>query len=507
MKPKRHRLAAALAAIAAFVFPAARTMTDAAAQQTDQRLRSKSAMPIDDRALTSAICSVVYQVDRIASSRGYHYLFYGDGFFIDRDGYVLTAAHVLGPLHGGQPYLLIRTANGPQRFVQASVVAIDHDHDVAILRATPNPFEGGYNVSFLALDRQSPLAGHTVLAAAARPLKPRDSYTLDPVFEERSPGEVINFEFSQLEKGRADTELFLFSHSIQPGQSGAPVISLDSHGVAGFVEGQWLHAYHTEAASQASGAAPSLQTPAAASNGGPVPGAVVPIHYAIALLQQKGIGWHEISEGSGDSEGAVGDAEGSSLPAPFSLIPAAYPSQALFGGEVMLDALVETSGTLSDIKIVSGEQPFVEKALAAARTWTFVPARSGGHAAEARIAIAFQFPQPYVPPRSATAHNYGEGASAGAPNRAAIALATVEPKYPPESSVEGSVILYEALDSQGVPTSTQIVRGLDALTPAVLAAARKWRFAPARQSGAATESAAILVVTVRRPLVDNRATQ
>src|SRR5271155_3139038 len=88
MKPKRHILAAAVAAIAAFAFPAARTITDAAAQQTNQRLRSKSAMPIDDRALSSAICSLVYQVDRVASPRGYHYLFYGDGFFIDRDGYV-----------------------------------------------------------------------------------------------------------------------------------------------------------------------------------------------------------------------------------------------------------------------------------------------------------------------------------------------------------------------------------------------------------------------------------
>lgn len=506
MTPNRQILVVALATIAALVAPAAPKTTDAAAgQQGDPPSRSKAATPIDDRALSSAICSVVYQVDRVASPRGYHYLFYGDGFFINKDGYVLTAAHVLGPLHGGQPFLLIRVPNGPPRFVQASVVAMDRDHDVAILRATPNPFEGNFTVSFLPLDRQSPLPGHIVLAAAARPLKPRDSYTLDPVFEERSPGEVIDFEFSQLEKGRADTELFLFSHSIQPGQSGAPVISLDSHGVDGFVEGQWLRAYGTQAASPASHAGPGARTPVAAINSGPVPGAVVPIHYAIALLQQKGIAWHTVSESSGDTEPVGGDAEVSSLPVPFSLVPAPYPSQSLFGGEVMLDALVGRSGTLSDIRTVSGDQPFLENALAAVRTWTFLPARSGGQAVEARIGVAFQFPEPYIPPRSSSVHNYDERSLAAADNRAPLAVTTVEPKYPSASSAEGSVILYESLDSEGHIASTEIVRGLDALNPAVLAAAQKWRFAPARQSGVTVNSAAIVVVTVRRPLVDGRA--
>ena len=43
--------------------------------------------PADDALLSDAVCSIVYPVDqtssdRASSDRGYHYLFYGNGFFI-----------------------------------------------------------------------------------------------------------------------------------------------------------------------------------------------------------------------------------------------------------------------------------------------------------------------------------------------------------------------------------------------------------------------------------------
>src|SRR5580704_2509836 len=254
----------------------------ATAQQPQQESNlaspKKSAPPLDDHQLSSALCSIVYQVDRDPGPRGYHYLFYGNGFFINRDGDLITAAHVLSQLHGGQPYLLLRVRSAAPRFVAAEVVAIDTDHDVAILRAKPNPFAGNFSVSILNIDHAEPLTGERVLAAALRPFKPRDSYTLEPALEERSAGEVLNFQFSKLDPGAADTELFLFAHKIQPGQSGAPVLSLDSHEVVGFVEGQWLRA-------KVNGLAPAPKDPTIgpslppAANVTPAPGAVIPIHY------------------------------------------------------------------------------------------------------------------------------------------------------------------------------------------------------------------------------------
>ena len=442
----------------------------------------------DDATLWDAICPIVYPVDQSASDHGVHYLFFGNGFFINSDGYVLTAAHVLSQLHGGQPYILLRQSVGSPRIVPAIVTATDREHDIAILRITPNPFAGNYKVGFLPLSYDRPQRGQKVLTAALLPSKPRDAYTLNATIETRSWGEVLDSEFSQLDKGRGDTELFLFNHEIILGQSGAPVLSVDSQKVVGLVEGQWL----------------GHDTLAVATADQHTPGAVLPIHYAIALLQQKHIAWHTSSTASDHPEDAVEQSQGSSPPVPLSLVPAAYPSQSLFGGEVVFDALVDSNGRLADIKVVRGEPPFLEKCLVAVRTWTFLPARSDGHVVETRIGIAFQFPQPYVPPRTASVHNYensSDSAEKNPPERGALPLVTVEPEYPVGTEAHGGVILSADIGPQGQLDSVKVLRALEPLTPAALAAVHQWHFAPAKHAGITLSSPAIVVFTFPRPVV------
>jgi S1-C subfamily serine protease len=239
--------------------------------------------PADDTVLSSAICPIVYPLDQSPSERGYHYTFYGNGFFINREGYLLTAAHVLSQLGDVQPYIVLRLPMAPPRLVKATLVAIDREHDVAILRATPNPFEGKYQVRFLPLGVERPAQTQAVLAAALRPSRLRDPHTFDALVEDRPAGEVLQYVFSQLDKGSADTELLLFSHEILLGDSGAPVVSAESQAVVGLVEGRWLH---TNAASM---------TVATRQSGGGV-GAAVPIRYAISLLQQQGVAWQAAHE-------------------------------------------------------------------------------------------------------------------------------------------------------------------------------------------------------------------
>src|SRR6202453_1356771 len=526
---KRNRKSLALAfvcALTAFncivLFAAPR-----AAAQTPQELNpaslKKSAPPLDDHQLSSALCSIVYQVDRDPGPRGYHYLFYGNGFFINSDGYLITAAHVLSQLHGGQAYLLLRVRSAAPRFVAAQVVAIDSDHDVAILRATPNPFAGDFSVSFLNIDHADPAAGERVLAAALRPFKPRDSYTLEAALEERSAGEVLNFQFSKLDQsGAVDTEIFLFAHKIQPGQSGAPVLSLDSHEVVGFVEGQWLRAKVSgvgpapkEPAPGQPTNGPSLPPPAAATITA-APGAVIPMHYAIALLQANHVRWHTADEPAPDDAGAAekNERNDASLPVPYSLVPAPYPQESLAGGEVLLDALVARTGTISDIRGVSGQAPFLAAALGAVHSLTFIPAHFAGHATEARVAIVFQFPNPYIPPRTATTHYYKDACVGKSPAatdavaprndelRAARATETMSPQYPAAAnSMGGSVILRESVDASGRVAAVDTVLNDGPLTASVEAAAQKWIFAPAQKSGSAIDSTAIISVTFREPLI------
>jgi TonB family protein len=447
--------------------------------------RAASGTPTDDAALSAAICPIIYPVDQSPSARGYRYLFYGDGFFINEQGYLITAAHVLSQLHGGQPYVLLRQRSGPPRFVLATLIVADRDHDVAILRATPNPFEGKYKVAFLPLAYDWLAHSHAVLTASLRPSKPLDAYTLDASVDERSPSQVFDFKFSQLDKARNDTELFLFNNQVRRGQSGAPIVSADSdsQGVVGLVEGLWLRSSLVPLAT-----ATEQDTPGV--------GAGVPIHYAIALLQQRGIPWYTPSGTVGPYDKFSGNGQGFSPPTPISVVSSSYPSQSLFGGEVLLDALIDDRGRIIETKALRGASPFLENALSTVRTWSFFPARLDGQRVAARIGITFQFSQSHEPPRAAPPQGY-DASSPNVGDRAALPIAAVAPQYPAASAGDGSVILYDLVGTQGQLTSVQVLQDAEPFTTAALTAMRQWHFVPGRRAGADTDSAAIVVVAFR----------
>ena len=234
----------------------------------------------NDAALSAAVCSIVYQLDQSPSSRGYHYSFFGNAFFINEQGYLLTAAHVLETFKdGGQPYILISRPNRPPRLLPAAVIAVDSEHDVAVLLATPNPFAGNHKVTFLALAHDPAFRGQPVIALSLHPSKLQNAHTFEAPQEDRSSGQVLSYESTQLEKSAAPTEVFLLSHAVTRGQSGSPVLALDSSAVVGLVEGRWLRA-------------PVVSVAKSSSLSTSVPGAAIPIRYAIALLQRQSISWH-----------------------------------------------------------------------------------------------------------------------------------------------------------------------------------------------------------------------
>lgn len=194
-----------------------------------------------DASLSSAVCPIVYKLDNSPGSRGYHYSFFGNAFFINEQGYLLTVAHVLENFRdGGQPYILVRRPNSPPRLVQANIIAVDHPHDVAILRANPNPFGAGYRITFLSLASGPASVGQSVIALSLHPPKVQNAHTFEIPLEDRSQGELLSFESTQLEKSAPAAEIFLLSHPVTLGQSGSPVLALDSNAVVGLIEGRWL---------------------------------------------------------------------------------------------------------------------------------------------------------------------------------------------------------------------------------------------------------------------------
>jgi outer membrane biosynthesis protein TonB len=440
--------------------------------------------------LGAAICPVVYPLDQGPSEKGYHYLFYGNAFFINEDGYLITAAHLMHSFRdGGQPHVLVELPTGERRLLKAELVATDWEHDVAVLRATPNPFEGGYRVAFLPLATERLAPGKSVVSVSLRPSRLEEAYTFDEPLEERSEGEVLSYQYTRTANGR-EIELLLYSQKVIPGQSGSPVISGETGEVEGFIEGRWLHPT----------AIPFVTTPEQVD---PSPGAAVRIHYAISLLQQKGIPWHATLEPAGLAQSATENAKGFSAPTPLSLVAAPFPPQALFGGEILFDAKVDTRGKLTDVKVVQGQSPFLEEVLGAVQTWTFLPARQDGRPVDARIGVVFEFAQPYLPKLTARVHEYKETGT-DSKDRGALPIFTLEPDYPPNSIGEGSVILSEIVDRDGRVTSMHVVRDLESLTAPTVAAVQQWKFAPGRRRGEAVESEVIVVVTFRRPVVASR---
>ena len=84
------------------------------------------------------------------------------------------------------------------------------------------------------------------------------------------------------------------------------------------------------------------------------------------------------------------------IPYPTYAAPAAYPPRAMGDGAVLVDVTVGADGTLTDAEIKSSSPAFDVAAIAAARTWSFRPARRNGQPVEAHACILFVFRQPVL---------------------------------------------------------------------------------------------------------------
>lgn len=315
----RIQLAATLLAITlAASHPTAQaTPANASAQSAPTAKTVKSTGAPDATTVSAAVCPVVYQLDDSPTRHGYHYIFYGNAFFINNDGYLLTAAHVLSEFRdGGQPSILLSRPYAPPRLAKVSVVATDVVHDVAILRATPNPFDSGYTVAALPLADAQPAAGDPLTIQALRPAHVKDPETFELPIPESFNATTLAYRAINLDPAAISvhapaailaatqlTDIFLFSHEIIRGQSGAPVTAPSTHEVVGLIEGRWLHPTSASPVpGRASGAAATARTATAASQKSAAPtafaatpsltqGAAVPISYAKSLLQKNHIPW------------------------------------------------------------------------------------------------------------------------------------------------------------------------------------------------------------------------
>ena len=87
-------------------------------------------------------------------------------------------------------------------------------------------------------------------------------------------------------------------------------------------------------------------------------------------------------------------------PEPISRLIAVYPERASGEHDVLLELLVAADGSVEEARVIEGQTPFTDAALAAARGFRFTPARRGDRPVRARIRASIHFapPSPEPPP-------------------------------------------------------------------------------------------------------------
>ncbi len=187
------------------------------------------------------------------------------GFFVNAEGYILTNAHVVEDARrclAGSPgaKIVAKLAEPDQHAataVSCEVVALDEEHDLALLKTARPPAEGGnYPVARLAESDVSAgtevrVLGHPEFSWRAKQLSGRVVRVARPAPAEES------------------AETLVFDIHLEIGSSGSPVC-LPSGGVVGVVVGRdTRNASHSVAVS---------------------------IRHAIELLDRCGVGWSAVLE-------------------------------------------------------------------------------------------------------------------------------------------------------------------------------------------------------------------
>jgi hypothetical protein len=181
---------------------------------------------------------------------------------------------------------------------------------------------------------------------------------------------------------------------------------------------------------------------------------------------------------------------------PISVTGPVYPPGALAGGTVVA-ALQVMAGSVTQIEILAGDEPFATSARDALRSWRFDPRTGAEH-----IPIVINFRNPGLFTLSPKVQNPPALRKPLAPSDLALPRHVVEPAYPANVLGQGSVILRVEIDDAGGVSDVYGVKSPEGLTGPCTDAVRAWKFAPARdQSGRQARSQVFAVCVFRHPVL------
>ena len=127
-----------------------------------------------------------------------------------------------------------------------------------------------------------------------------------------------------------------------------------------------------------------------------------------------------------------------------------YPPNAVSGGTVVAE-LVSVAGGVSDIKILSGEEPFVSSSREALQSWKLHPEKDGGDL----VVVHFRQPNLYY-----IGDAEEEIRCAGADPSMPCPKYVVGPAYPPQAVGQGSVILKVEVAADGSVLDVRTIQAM-----------------------------------------------
>jgi outer membrane biosynthesis protein TonB len=165
-------------------------------------------------------------------------------------------------------------------------------------------------------------------------------------------------------------------------------------------------------------------------------------------------------------------------------LPLVPPPHVIAGGEVLIEATIDRSGTVTRPILLRSTPPYSQLMLDAIVRWRFVPARAPNpEGKDAPVDAAVLIAAVYRPPTFLNAPTLGEPpkdlalASRDVPYPSAL----IPPVYPPRALHADTVaLLFEAMiDGTGAITNIRAVASDPAFESAARDALVQWRFRPA----------------------------
>ncbi len=162
---------------------------------------------------------------------------------------------------------------------------------------------------------------------------------------------------------------------------------------------------------------------------------------------------------------------------------------------MVLNALISETGKVERVEVRRDLGHFSKLAAQAVEDWEFSPATKGDKAIASRIPVAVTFRPPvsFAEPVPLPTLIPQSEAAIQPEFQPAEVLHAEFPRYPPDTTVSGTVVLEAVLNAEGKAKELRVLRDIPPLTEEAKAVVEKWRFIPATLNGHPVESRIVLV--------------